>query len=119
VDERHFGGQRRGSRITVNKEFGSVEEFVKEYVSNISTTGAFIVTSMPLPKGTRVRLRFSVVMDKIEIVEGQGEVVRVVQPGDGVNAGMGVVFTKLTAHSKDLIARMVTRPPKKKAVVLA
>jgi uncharacterized protein (TIGR02266 family) len=118
MDERQFGGQRRGKRVTVNREFESVEQFVREYVTNISSNGAFIVTNEPLPKGTRVQLKFTVVMDKIEIVEGQGEVVRVVMPGEGAQPGMGVVFTKLTAASKDLIVKMVTRTPKRKPVIL-
>lgn len=118
MDEREFGGQRKEKRIAVNKEFASVGAFVSEYVSNISTSGAFIVTPDPLPRGTKVELRFSIITQRIETIEGEGEVVRVVRPGPGRKGGMGVVFTKLTSYSKGLIEKLVTRRPKRKPVVL-
>jgi uncharacterized protein (TIGR02266 family) len=95
----------RDDRITVNHEFASLEAFITEYVSNISRSGAFIRTRHPLDVGTKVNLRFSVIMDEIETIEGVGEVVRVqVDP-----PGMGVVFVTLTAHSQDLIQKLITR----------
>jgi uncharacterized protein (TIGR02266 family) len=118
MDERHFGGQRRGSRVVVNREFDSAASFVREYVSNISSNGAFIVTSDPLPIGTKVHLKFTVIENGIQLVEGEGEVVRHVKAGHGHKAGMGVVFTKLDSCSEELIRSMVTRAPKKKPVIL-
>jgi uncharacterized protein (TIGR02266 family) len=100
---------RRDSRRVINREFASVEEFISEYVSNISRTGAFIRCNDPLPVGTRVSLRFSVILDDIETVEGVGEVVRVVPPGGLNPAGMGVVFVELTRSSQALIERLLTR----------
>lgn len=101
--------RRRDPRLVVNREFKSVEEFVAEYVSNISRSGAFIRTDDPLPIGTRVQLRFSLLLDEIETIEGEGEVVRV-EPARGASkAGMGVVFTSLTSHSKKLLERLMTR----------
>jgi uncharacterized protein (TIGR02266 family) len=102
--------RRREPRIVVNREFKSVEEFISEYVSNISRSGAFIKTDDPLPIGTRVQLRFTVLLDEIETIEGEGEVVRIV-PADaqGNKSGMGVVFTSLSAYSKQLIERLITR----------
>jgi uncharacterized protein (TIGR02266 family) len=118
MDEREFGGQRREKRITINKEFSSVEKFVSEYVSNLSRNGAFIVSADPLPKGTIVHLRFTVVADRLETIEGEGEVVRVVRAAHGRKAGMGVVFTRLTSYSARLIERLVTRKPKRKPVII-
>jgi uncharacterized protein (TIGR02266 family) len=118
MDERQFGGQRKEKRVSINKEFAGVGAFVREYVSNISTSGAFIVTEEPLPKGTRVDLKFSIITDRIETIEGEGEVVRVVRPGPGRKGGMGVVFTRLTSCSKGLIEELVTRKPKRKPVIL-
>ncbi|HCF59173.1 MAG TPA: hypothetical protein DFS52_14415, partial [Myxococcales bacterium] len=74
---------RRESRRVINREFASVEEFISEYVCNISRSGAFVRSVDPLPVGTRVALRFSVIIDEIETVEGIGEVVRVVPPRGG------------------------------------
>ena len=95
----------RDERVTINHEFASVDAFINEYVANISRSGVFIRSKEPLPVGTRVALKFSIIMDDIQTVEGIGEVVRVSrQP-----RGMGVVFTNLTDHSMDLLARLLTR----------
>lgn len=104
-----MAGKRREPRLRVNREFASVEEFIAEYVANLSRTGAFIRTDEPLPVGTRVALRFTVIDDELETIEGEGEVVRVVEPGPGQVAGMGVVFTQLTAVSRALIEKIITR----------
>ena len=100
---------RRESRRVINREFASVEEFVSEYVNNISRSGAFVRSPDPLPIGTRVALKFSVIIDELETIEGLGEVVRVVPPGGPTPSGMGVVFVELTRHSKDLVERLLTR----------
>jgi len=101
--------KRRAERVIINKEFENFEAFVEEYVTNISRTGVFIKTKSPLPIGTRVRLRFSVIMTEIETIEGEGEVVRVTAASGRGKSGMGVVFTTLTAYSKQLIERIMTR----------
>ena len=95
----------RDVRVTVNREFASVEEFVTEYVANISRSGVFIKSDSPLEIGTKVNLRFSIILDEIETVTGIGRVVRVADNP----SGMGVVFTKLDSISQNLIARIMTR----------
>jgi uncharacterized protein (TIGR02266 family) len=99
--------KRRAERVIINREFQNFEAFVEEYVTNISRTGVFIRTKTPLPIGTRVRLRFSVIMTEIETVEGEGEVVRV----QDEPPGMGVVFTSLTSYSAGLLEKLLTRRP--------
>lgn len=95
--------EKRGDeRVTINKEFESFDAFIQEYVTNISRTGVFIRAQSPLPVGTRVNLRFTVIMDDIETIEGVGEVVRVEKDG------MGVVFRELNAYSQDLIDKLLT-----------
>jgi hypothetical protein len=44
-------------------------------------------------------------MDDIETIEGQGKVVRVEEDPPG----MGVVFTKLSSYSKELILKLLTQ----------
>lgn len=95
---------RSDDRVTINKEFDSFDQFIQEYVTNISRTGIFIKTKTPLPIGTVVNLRFTVIMDGIESVEGEGEVVRV----DAEPAGMGVVFRNLSSYSRGLIDKLLT-----------
>lgn len=97
-------GARRDARVTINKEFESYDAFISEYVTNISRSGVFVRSKTPLPIGTKVNLRFTVIMDDIETIEGIGEVVRVHEDP----AGMGVVFTEISSYSKDLIEKLLT-----------
>ncbi|MBX3251315.1 MAG: PilZ domain-containing protein [Myxococcales bacterium] len=99
--------QRTTPRVTINKEFESFDAFIHEYVTNISRSGAFVRSKQLLPLGTRVDLKFTVVMDEIETIEGVGEVVRVQKDPPG----MGVVFTELSQYSQHLIARLLTARP--------
>jgi hypothetical protein len=97
--------KRGDERVTINKEFESFDAFIQEYVTNISRTGVFIKSQAPLAIGTRVNLRFTVIMDDIETIEGVGEVVRVEKDPPG----MGVVFRELSGYSKDLIDKLLTQ----------
>jgi hypothetical protein len=97
--------KRGDERLTINKEFESFDAFIQEYVTNISRTGVFIKSSTPLAIGTRVNLRFTVIMDDIETIEGEGEVVRVEKDPPG----MGVVFRELSGYSKGLIDKLLTQ----------
>ena len=94
--------KREGERLTINKEFESFDAFIQEYVTNISRTGVFIRAQTPVAIGTKVNLRFTVIMDDIETIEGIGEVVRVEKDG------MGVVFRELSGYSKDLLDKLLT-----------
>src|SRR5271170_6782695 len=98
--------KRSDQRVTINKECESFDAFIQEYVTNISRTGVFIKSSTPLDIGTRVSLRFTVIMDDIETIEGIGEVVRVERDPPG----MGVVFRELSVYSKGLIDKLLTQP---------
>jgi len=99
--------KRADGRVTINKEFESFDAFIQEYVTNISRTGVFIKSTSPLAIGTRVNLRFTVIMEDIETIEGIGEVVRV----ESDPQGMGVVFRELNAYSKGLIDKLLTQKP--------
>ncbi len=102
-------GQRREDRVTINKEFESFDAFVHEYVTNLSRTGAFVKSTNPLPVGTKVNLRFTVILDDVETIEGVGEVVRVQEDPPG----MGVVFVELSQYSQHLLAKLLTAPKSK------
>ena len=101
--------RRIETRQTVNLDFASVDEFIAEYVSNISRSGVFIKSEEPLPIGTRVTLKFTVIMDDLETIEGVGEVVRTIEKAPGIQAGMGVVFISLTGYSRQLVERILVR----------
>jgi hypothetical protein len=101
------GHKPRDARVTINKDFESFDEFIREYVTNISKTGAFVKRADPLPIGTEINLKFTVIMDDIETVEGVGTVVRVQDDPPG----MGVVFTEISQYSQHLLERLLTRNP--------
>jgi Tfp pilus assembly protein PilZ len=102
--------QREAPRVVINREFESIDAFLSEYVTNISEKGVFIRTLDPLPIGTKVDLKFSIILDEVEGIEGIGEVIRRCEsPAD--EAGMGVVFTELTSFSEQVIRRLLTRRP--------
>jgi len=107
MDDAMNDSKRTDERVTINKEFESFDAFIHEYVTNISRSGVFIRSKNPLPVGTPVNLRFTVIMDDIETIEGAGEVVRVEEDPPG----MGVVFTHLTTYSQQLLDRLLTRAP--------
>jgi len=100
------GETRQEPRVTINKDFESFDAFIHEYVTNISRTGAFVKSKDPLPIGTEVNLKFTVVMDEVETIEGVGKVVRVQKDPPG----MGVVFTELSQYSKHLLSQLLTSP---------
>ena len=97
--------KRGEERVTINKEFESYDAFINEYVTNISRSGVFIRSRSPLPVGTRVNLKFTVITDDIETVEGVGEVVRV----ESKPTGMGVVFIELPKYSQHLIEKLLVK----------
>ncbi|MEL6548070.1 MAG: hypothetical protein AAFQ82_25820, partial [Myxococcota bacterium] len=63
--------QRRQPRVTINREFSGIDEFFAEYAMNISRGGAFIRTDDVLPVETLVNLKFTVIVEDFETIEGQ------------------------------------------------
>jgi hypothetical protein len=91
-----------------------VETFINEYVADISTTGVFIKSRDPLPVGTRVTLKFSLILDELHVVEAAGEVVRRSERP----LGMGVAFRGLSPESAKLIGRAVRERVERAPVTL-
>ena len=99
--------KRQYQRLDINKEFASIDDFIAEYVTDISRGGVFIRSKQPLPVGTKVNLKFSVIVDDFQTIEGEGEVVRVLE--DGENIGMGVQFISLPDESRAIVEDLVRR----------
>jgi uncharacterized protein (TIGR02266 family) len=93
--------QRRHDRVPVNQEFAPIADYISEYVTDLSRGGVFIRTDNPLPVGTTVNLNFSVIVEDVRTIEGEGEVVRVEQSSK--EQGMGIAFNRLTASSQQVI----------------
>jgi len=99
--------ERGGNRVSVNGEFASMAEFLTEYVTDVSSQGAFIRTDAPVPVGSELDLKFTIIGDEIEVIEGEGKVVRVIEFGGDEPAGMGVEFVKLSRKSEAAVERVV------------
>ena len=95
----------RPPRIPVEHEYGSLEEHVGQYVTNVSRTGAFIRTKHPPPVGATVDLNFTIVDDDLYTIEGVGEVVRT----SADPLGVGVQFVSLTAESKKVLDKLLAK----------
>jgi uncharacterized protein (TIGR02266 family) len=107
--------RRAAPRVLVDLEvdYRSEENFLFAYITDISTTGIFIRTTTPEPRGTELNLRF--IPDGADApLELEGEVIWVnaFRPGypDNLNPGMGVRFLRLEGETKarlyDLIRRI-------------
>ncbi|MBN1946744.1 MAG: PilZ domain-containing protein [Bradymonadales bacterium] len=97
--------KRIHERVTVNEEFSTVDQFVEEYVTNVSKGGVFVRSRDPQPVGTEVDLKFTILTDDFYLIEGKGKVVRVdTTPG---RTGMGIVFTELTPESAALLDNLI------------
>ncbi len=101
-------------RIALEREVAirvpAFNSFVKEYSTNISTTGMFIVSEKPHSPGTVFNFEFSVA-DDWKLIRGKCQVVwtRYRSEGEDRPAGMGVRFTELDAQSRRLIRWIVEK----------
>lgn len=95
--------RRTAPRVHVNDEFASIDGHLSEYVADISPGGIFLRCEGSLPVGTQVNLRFTVLLDDIETVEGVGEVVNHRQ---GDTRGLGIRFIQLTDQSRIVLERL-------------
>src|SRR5512138_3905943 len=94
--------------LAVRLSYGSVDEFVEKFASNLSRGGVFVRTRDPKPAGTRLALELSLQTGEA-VIRGQG-VVRWVQPENPhahppTPAGMGIQFTELDEPSRALVER--------------
>ena len=97
--------------LMVRLSYGSVDEFVEKYATNVSRGGIFIRTRDPKPVGTILNLELRLVGGEV-VVRARG-VVRWVAEEDRsahppIAAGMGVQFLALDEASKQVVDRIVT-----------
>lgn len=76
-------------------------------VSDLSESGVFVHTETPLPIGSDIELRFTVMLDEPVLFVGRGRVVRH-QMGDEPH-GMGVEFVELEDTSRDVLGKIMLR----------
>jgi molecular chaperone DnaK len=105
-------GQRTPAGLLLKLTYGTVDEFVEKFASNVSRGGLFIRTRDPKPVGTALSFELRLAGGE-PVVKGEG-VVRWVQLEDPTAhpptaPGMGVQFTSLDAPSREVVERMVAR----------
>lgn len=95
--------RRRAERVPVNAEFGAMPPLV--YVSDLSEYGVFVHTERFVALGTKVQVRFTVLLDDPVLISARGRVVRHQhQP-----AGVGIEFAHLDPQTVLRIGDIVTR----------
>lgn len=91
----------------------NLDKFIFEHTDNISRSGVFVLTEEPLPIGSRLRLQFSLVADRLTEVDVDGEVMRVVKKGDPDEStygpGMGIRFINLSQEICDIIDDIINK----------
>jgi uncharacterized protein (TIGR02266 family) len=95
-------------RLRINREFDNLAAVDMEYASDVSSSGCFIRTERPLPVGTKVSLRFTLLEHDLATVEGEGEVARV---ESSEPSGMGVRFIRLTDEARAHIDTILSYVP--------
>lgn len=109
----------RTPRVTLNLQivYDDGQSFMSGPVIDISETGVFIETVMPLDPGTVVRLMPLVREDAAVVLEFEGEVVRKadydLDNHFDRTPGMGVRFKNLSAEQRASLAALVARGTKK------
>ena len=96
--------------LALRLAFGSIEEFILRYATNISRGGMFVRTRDPRPSGTPVLFDLQLKSGE-HVIRGEGVVVWSAAPSAPGEAprqpGMGVRFTALDPESRALVERVV------------
>ena len=86
----------RDDRITINHEFSSVDEFIAEYVSNISRSGVLFRTNSLPAVGSAIELEISLLTGSArQTANCHGHVVRTRELADG---GEGFTAATIIEH---------------------
>jgi molecular chaperone DnaK len=111
-----MGGDRHENRrrhprapmaLLIQYRFNTLEDFLAEYVTNVSPGGMFILSAAPPPVGTTLHLQFSL-KDGSKLIDGLAKVVRQVAVATPESpAGMGVEFVELTPEARAIVQKMV------------
>ena len=104
------GKERRSStRVSTEVEIKYIhnKDYVVSFSSDISADGMFIHSETPLPKGERIKLKFSV--EGLKETKVDAEVMWVNVFGKSKDPGMGVRFINPPSDLREAIIRMVNR----------
>ena len=92
--------------LLVQFRLKSMDDFMMEHASNLSTGGMFIRTDTPKPLGSMVYLQFQLEQGE-KLIEGMGRVVHV-NPATSAAPGMGIEFVNLDDASEEVIDEIIS-----------
>ncbi len=92
--------------LRIRLPYGSEDEFIEKYGSNVARGGIFIATRAIKPEGTPLSFEF-VLQDGSRLFRGEGVVVKTQVDEGGTRSGMTVRFTKLDSRSKALVDQVI------------
>lgn len=97
-------------RFPVEIKLESMDQFLSEYISDISAGGIFIATDKPFERGSIVDIEFSLKEEAKHFFKVRGVVVRVHDEESGHSIrGMGIKFIEITEQSRDLMRDLLER----------
>jgi molecular chaperone DnaK len=94
--------------LRIRLPYGTEEEFIEKYGSNVARGGVFIATRALKEEGTALAFEF-VLADGTRLLRGEGVVVKAQVDEGGGRSGMTVRFVKLDAPTKAFIDRLIAR----------
>jgi molecular chaperone DnaK len=92
--------------LRIRLPYGTEEEFIEGYGTNVAASGVFIATRSFKPTGTVLQFEF-VLAGGSRLLRGEGMVIQTQVDEGGGRSGMTVRFTRLDAASKALVDRVL------------
>ncbi len=114
---------RKKAHFPVHIKLESIDEFIDEYITDISAGGVFIATQNPYERGSVVDLEFSIQGEAKHFFKVRGVVVRVHDGSDNdptsphTIKGMGIKFIEITEQSRDLLKALLEKLGKENLTV--
>jgi molecular chaperone DnaK len=101
---------RVGAELRLRLAYGSMDDFIERYATNVSRGGIFVRTRDPRPPGTELAVDIALESGD-QVIRGRG-VVRWTTPPSAPGEparepGMGIRFTELTRESRALVDLVV------------
>ncbi|MBX5484556.1 MAG: TIGR02266 family protein, partial [Myxococcaceae bacterium] len=94
--------------LRIRLPYGSEDEFIERYGTNVARGGIFIATRSIKAEGTLLQFEF-ILADGSRLLRGEGVVVKAQVDEGGNRAGMTLRFTRLDARSKLLVDKVIAR----------
>lgn len=91
----------------INQAFSATEGLYETWATHISKDAVHIRARVPFPSGTKVSLKFALLLDEPKIITGEGTVVRVITTPP---TGMDIRFDTLSPDSLALLGWLLSQP---------